>query len=184
VSAFAAFLASACGAVFLAAGLAKLRPPASMPGFLLATGVPPGLAVPVVRALPAVEGSLGVALIAGVLPGPASLLAAALALGFVGVLLAARLRGVAQGCACFGFMDGERSSIAALLRATGLAAALLALVALQLPRPGSWTFVPRSLDAGAVLLGVLTGLAYVGVFALLVQVVAFSRERSALRPDV
>jgi hypothetical protein len=170
-----AFARAAVAVVLLSAAAAKLASGGSTRPFLAALGVPDGLAGPVSAALPAAEAVCAVLLLAGsglwaVLP------AAALTVGFAGVLGWAAQAGISEGCRCFGAVDASRTPAAAgLLRALVLAAVT---VALAVAAPSArW-----ALPAPALLTGALAGWVYIGLFAMGGQVWMFERERAVRKP--
>lgn len=171
-AAWASLLRGACGAVLLCAAGAKAAGRVSVRPFLAASGIPPGLAGALDRAAWPLEAATGLLLLAGWFPLATAAVAAALAVGFAALQSVAAVRGMQEGCRCFGRLDWEDAprSIAAL-RAAGLAVAALGLLALTLRRPsGSGTWA-------ATAAGVAAGVAYVVAFALAGQVASFERRR-------
>lgn len=133
--------------VLLAAAAGKLRAPSRAAAGLVAAGVPEPAARPLVVALVALEGALGLLVLLGVALPLAAAAAAALALVFAAALLRARARGTRRlPCGCFGGA-GERPASLLALRALGLAAlAALVLAGDRLPGPST-----EALLGGAVL---------------------------------
>jgi hypothetical protein len=164
----ARFLEAAEGAVFLVAGAVKARDPDQLVPFLTQTGTSQRRARQVAAATPAVEGAVGGALVAGVVPLATTAVAALLALLFA--LLQARAlaaSGWKSGCRCFGSLDVSAAAVAALVTAP----------AVWLP---GWT----GSTLAATALGCLAGATYVMAFAVVSQVLAFERWRPRAVPSL
>ena len=167
----------AVAVLLLAAAVAKLRVREELPELVGAYGVPRPLRRPAAVALPVVEATLAVLLLADV-PG-AALAAFALGLVFVGAVAAARLRGFARiRCGCFGAR--ERSTDVVLARAVAFAA-LAGLAAfgggIDLPAPDRDVLVVSALallGAAVVALGLLVLALYrqVGILSMRISPVA------------
>ncbi len=124
----------ALGGVFVYSAWAKLSEPWALFAMAVdAYGILPQWAVvAVARGLPWFELLLGVVLVSGFWRRIATPAAAALLLGFFGLLLWSYARGLQIECGCFGF--GDVISPRTLLRDGLLAAAALTLAALSFRR--------------------------------------------------
>lgn len=124
----------ALAAIFLAAGIAKLREPwlqfaVSINSFKF---VPDNLLEPIARGLPWLEVVVGVAVLSGIRLKWTSLLATAILGGFLALLLRSWALGLDVDCGCFG--SGEPLGPKAILRdslmvALGLAVTVAAWLA-------------------------------------------------------
>lgn len=159
--------------VFLAAGLTKLGPRATIRPFLTQLGVPVTAAARLAPVVPVVELGCAVALFAGVRPFAG---AAALALSgsFCGVLLYAVGTGVSGSCRCFGSLDTARVSGLTVARAAVLTALCGAVLYAQLATPRG------SVSVSSAVAGALTAFVYVVGFALLDRVRDFEGRRHTL----
>lgn len=179
----AGMLQVAIGVALIAAAASKIVYRTSLAPFLVASGLARRWAVFLSRVMPIVEGMLGSLLILDTVALPVALVAALLTLGFSGSLFYAYQRGVQEPCRCYGALDTDHLSIAAVGRATTLAVAALALVAVDAGGKTIMTSSIWSISSMSGVVGVLTGVAYVAIFALLEQVSSFERGRqSFLKP--
>jgi hypothetical protein len=178
----ARFLEAAEGAVFLAAGAVKARDPDQLVPFLTQTGTSQRRARQVAAATPAVEGAVGGALVAGLVPIAATGVAALLALVFA--LLQARAfaaSGGKSGCRCFGSLDVSSPPAVGAVRSLAFAgAAVAALVTAPVAWLPGWT----DSTVAATALGCLAGATFVMAFALVSQVLAFERWRPRAAPSL
>jgi len=175
-------LSSGTGTVFLAAAAAKSAFRVSIAPFLLAVGLPTSLASWMARATPVVEGLVGVLLLGAWLPS-AALLASALSIGFFLALLQAYKKGVQEGCRCFGALDTDQLSGLSLVRTGLLVAATLVLSSGVVSAGISASLkITMSHDIVTTTVGILVGIAFVGVFALLEQVWWFEGQRPRTMP--
>lgn len=124
------------GAVFLAAGVAKLIDRADFERHLPAFGVRwPGVARGLSYGLPAVECLLGLMLIAGLLVNVAAGVAAGFLLAFTVVVTAALVRRAPVSCGCFGNIGQGKVNGKTLGRNVFLFC--VALLSLSVPLPGA-----------------------------------------------
>ena len=112
-------------AVFLAAGVAKLRAPQASRAAVRAAGVPLVLVTPLGTLLPVAELAVGAALLAGPL-GWAALAAVAMTVLFNAAIASRAARGDLGGCRCFG-RGGRRIGWSTIARNGGVTAVALAL---------------------------------------------------------
>lgn len=172
-------LQTTVGLVLLGAALTKLVTRDSLRPFLDALALPPWLSTLGAYATPPIEGICGALLLAGVQGWP-TLVTVALTAGFSVTLAVAYRTGVTEGCRCFGRLDRQPLTPVSVARALTLAAAAVVLLAAERLEPGSGRLLADRTTAVAVLLGVLTALCYVALFALLSEVWTFERRRAAM----
>ena len=170
-------LQAALGLTLLAAAVAKLIGSASPTEFLRLLGLSPSASRLVAAALPAVEIVVGAGVLLGLGPAPA-LAALLLGLGFVGVLVAARIQGLDRACRCFGVLDADRSTPLALVRAAAVAGAAAALCGLLFDRGELTAAGPVELATGALLAA-----AVLAAIALAERIWLFRQQVSALHPS-
>lgn len=171
-------LHSAIGLVLLGAAVAKVWSRSSARPFLVAFGLPERPAAVLAYAVVLAEAGCGLLLLAGAGAAPAYV-AAGLCTGFAVLLSVARLRGVTEGCRCFGALDGTRITPVTVVRALTLALAAVATAVLA-TGDGAGMGLDRP-TADAVLLGALAAATYLVVFALAAEVYGFEKGRKAVQ---
>lgn len=180
---YAVFLQAAIGMVLLSAAAAKLSRQDSLHPFLLAMGFSPWTSKQISHTAPWLEGLVGILLLSGT-AFPAAAAAAVLSLAFCAILVLAKLRGVVEGCRCFGALDSSQFSFLPIVRATILAAVAL-LLGLTYLQAGlaEWSGLWQGFSAILAILGVFAGIGYVVAFAVLEQVWHFEKRRPRRRSD-
>ena len=133
----------ALAAIFLAAGIAKLREPWLQFAVSINTFkfVPDNLLEPIARTLPWVEVLVGVAVLSGVRLKWTSLLATAILGGFLSLLIRSWALGLEVDCGCFG--SGEPLGPKAILRDSLMVVLGLAVTA------GAWLSTASRLSASS-----------------------------------
>jgi uncharacterized membrane protein YphA (DoxX/SURF4 family) len=146
--------------VFLASGAAKLRDPSGMVVLLRQATTPRVPAFALTRALAAGELVLGLALVAGVAPRPAAVVAAVVLVAFtVALRVAARRAPVAAAaCACFGGSAGAPAGQALIRNALLVVGCLVVALRPDVP----WDLAADELAGAAT---VAVGLACAWVLA-------------------
>jgi uncharacterized membrane protein YphA (DoxX/SURF4 family) len=134
-----ALVALACrlaiGATFLYASLDKLADPQAFAQAVFNYRLlPPALLHPFALVMPALEATVGAALLVGVLRRGGAFLATAMTLMFTGAVTAALVRGLDISCGCFDTEASATIGFGLLVRDVGLL--VLAAVPLFAPHPG------------------------------------------------
>jgi len=145
--------------VLLAAAAGKLRAPDRAAAGVAAVGVPARAARPLAFGLAGLEGLLGLLVLLGVALPLTAGAAAALGVVFAGVLLFTRARGTRRlPCGCFGGARERPVSLLAL-RALGLAAlGVLVLAGDRLPEPSTEALLAGAVAVLAVAVAALSAL--------------------------
>jgi hypothetical protein len=117
------FVSATVGTVFVLAGVLKAISSESLGTYLSAIGLGRTASTIVQRSLPLIEVALGVLLLSGVFVLVVGVISLGLAVVFVVVQLAARARGVAVQCGCFGPLDTGIATMWSLSGAVAVVAA-------------------------------------------------------------
>lgn len=168
----------ALGFVFIAAGALKLAAPARAAAFVSSFGVQQGLARRGVILLAVVEIGLGAVTAAGWAPVPAAVGCSLLLVIITSVSILGRMRS-APACGCFGVVDGDQGGFVLLWRAGALLCAAVAVLAIELSKPGNTVALSSHRAFGVWGLGLICAATFLLTFALAQRAVALLESASS-----